>query len=130
MNEAHLAWNCRFYDVSGDSAFAPANYSFGIENQSRHAIEAGISDALSSAPIFTERQIYLVNEAGQHHLGRFDKATEHGNQSWVFNYVTPPENVTNMPSLKNVVNVWEYHSLSLQQIFDQVSAFIASTLNS
>lgn len=80
------------------------------------------------APIVSDRQIYVVDASGNHWLGRFDKVTWRNNQTWAFNYKTPPETFTNMPSLKNVVNVWENQSLTLQQVYDQVSAFIISSL--
>ncbi|MFH1106944.1 MAG: hypothetical protein V1787_03535 [Candidatus Micrarchaeota archaeon] len=129
VEDGYFEWNCKYFDVYGLSAFAQENWTFGIENQSRNAIADGVKNVTPNASISTSQQIYIVNENEQHYLGRFDKTSTLDNQTWAFNYVTTPlESFVGMPSLKNVAIVWENQTLSLQQIFDQVVAFISSTM--
>lgn len=129
VEDGYFEWNCKFVDVYGLSAFVNQNWTFGMENQSRWEIEKGIRNVTPNASVLTNQQVYVVNENGAHYLGRFDKESSLGNQTWAFNYVTTPlEAFVGMPSLKTAVNVWENQTLSLQQIFDQVTTFISSTL--
>ncbi len=129
VEDGYFEWNCKYFDVDGLSAFAPVNLTFGVENQSEHAIEKGIRNVTPNASIHGREQVYIVDENADHFLGRFDKTSELGNQTWAFNYVTTPiETGTNMPSMKQVINVWENQTLTLQQIFNQVTAFISNTL--
>ena len=60
-------------------------------------------------------------------LGTFDKATIKNNQTWAFNYVTSEESFINMPSLFNILNVWQNQSLTFSQIVSQVELFINTT---
>jgi len=94
------------------------------------AIEEGIFYSVVGGvnPIYNNQQIYLVNELGTHYTGTFDKAVEEGNQMWIFNYVIPGESFINMPSLFNILNVWENQSLSYSEIVEQVKSYINGTI--
>lgn len=132
VEDGFFAWNCRYLsDVPGIDALAPANYSLGIENQSRWKIEWGIHGPtlMHFAPIFPDQQIQVVQATGFQNSGRFDKVSSRNNQTWAFNYRTPPENFSSIPSLSNLVNVWENQSLPLQTIYNQVVDFIQATLH-
>jgi len=96
-------------------------------SEGNRAIEIGINNSLPNNPITSNQQIYLVNTSGQHFLGKFDKATILGNQTWAFNYIALGESFTNIPSLFKVLNIWENQSLSFNEIVNQVSIFINST---
>ena len=100
------------------------------ETDSDDAIEQGINNSLvgPNNPIETDQQIYLLNETGGHFLGTFDKSTVKNNQTWAFNYVTSSESFINMPSLFNILNVWENQSLTFDEIVSQVETFINNTI--
>ncbi len=97
------------------------------ETVAREAIEEGINSSTPNATIYTDQQIYIVNEYGEHSLGRFDKVSVLDNQTWGFNYLTGNETATNMTSLFDVVNIWEEMLLTYSQIVSQVSDFIEGT---
>ncbi|MFH1802528.1 MAG: hypothetical protein ABH864_03680 [archaeon] len=92
------------------------------------AIEEGINNAIPDNPIRNDQQVYIVNENGEHYLETFDKTTVYGDQSWLFNYVLPDESFLNVPSVFDIVNVWENMSLSYSEIVNQVETFINDTI--
>lgn len=94
---------------------------------SLNAIEQGINNSLPSNPIEENKQIYVVNEHGQHFLGMFDHVTSRNNQTWAFHYVLPGGSFLGIPSLFKVLNIWENQSLSYSQIVSQVENFINAT---
>ena len=98
------------------------------ETDVNSAIEQGINNSLPNNPIQTIQQIYLVNQTSGHFLGTFDKATIRNNQTWAFNYVSGGESFINMPSLFNILNVWENQSLTFSEIVSQVQNFINQTI--
>ncbi|MCD4759279.1 DNRLRE domain-containing protein [archaeon] len=98
------------------------------ETLAREAIEEGINNSILSSPeIGTDQQIYIRYLDNEQVIGSFDKFTESGNQTWVFNYITDGESYTNITSLRNIVNIWENSSLSYEGIVNQVESFINTT---
>lgn len=137
-------------DIFGTSLYGPTGSSFvgsrdntnsakrpkltiiyGVNGtDSDAAIAEGISNSVLGGglvPVETDQQIYLLNNNGQHYLGTFDKSIVYKNQTWGFHYVLPGGSFINMPSLFNVLNVWENQSLSYNEIAEQVKAYINST---
>jgi len=100
---------------------------FATETEGRSAIEQGIQSILGNTSIETDEKFYIINENDDQYNGSFDKTVEETNQTWIFNYVTEGETMTNIPSLKMVVNVWENQSLYLSEITEQVGEFLNST---
>ena len=94
------------------------------------AIEEGINNSLigPNNPISSNKQIYLLDENGNHYLGTFDRSTIFGNQTWAFDYLLPGESSIGMPSLFSILNVWENRSLSYSEIVNQVETFINNTI--
>ncbi len=91
------------------------------------AIEEGIGNSLPGNQIKSNQQIYLVNEEGNHFLGSFDRATILNNQTWSFHYADNVGALIGMPSLFRVLNIWENHTLSYEEIVSQVESFINVT---
>jgi hypothetical protein len=101
---------------------------YGASNSDGNAaIDLGINHSLPANPVVGNKQVYVVNEWGQHYLGRFDKTTILNNQTWAFNYVMGDDIFTYTPSLFKVLNVWENTSLAYNQIVNQVEVFINAT---
>ena len=99
------------------------------EAEARQAIQQGINNTIPNASVFTDKQIYVINENNTHSRGRFDKVALLNNQTWGFNYLTGNESFTNVSGISrgNIVNIWERISLAYSQIVSQVEAFINST---
>lgn len=99
------------------------------ETLAREAIETGISQSLlGSMEIKTDLRLYIRYINGLQKLGSFDKFVDEGNQSWVFNYVTANESLTNMTSIGTSINIWEMENMTYSEIVGNVSGFINSTL--
>jgi len=128
-----------WYTGSGDVRLIAKDFSgtkfrpkmiivYGVNGTTANdAIVEGILHALPGNLIHSNQQIYLVNNAGQHYTGRFDKATVKNNQTWALNYRLPSESLIGMPSLFKVLNVWENQSLTYAQVKLQVETFINGT---
>jgi hypothetical protein len=97
-------------------------------SSSDEAIEEGINDSLPNNSITSAHQIYLVNETEGHFLGTFDKSTIKNNQTWAFNYISFGESAIGMPSLFNILNIWENNSLTYVEIVGSVGLFINNTI--
>ncbi len=116
-------------DYSTPSQRPVLRITYEISNSSvQQAILEGINHSLPGNPASSEKQIYLVNEFGQHSLGRFDQVTTLDNQTWAFNYVGLSESFINMSSLFRVLNVWQNQSLAYEEIANQVEVFINATI--
>ncbi len=103
--------------------------TYDISNSSANeAIEEGIMNVIPGIPISSNQQIYLVNQNGEHYLGRFDKSTDKDNQTWAFNYFSGSESMINMSSLFNILNIWQNSSVNYTEIVNQVRAFINNTI--
>ncbi len=101
---------------------------YANEAQGDQAIVNGINGSLGvSATVLTNQQIYIVNSAGGHNSGSFDKVATSGNQTWAFNYVTAGESFTNIGSLLQTVNIWENQTLTSADVESRVGTFINDT---
>ena len=98
------------------------------EAEARSAVDEGITNTIPDATIFTDRQLYTVNQAGVQEAGRFDKVALLSSQRWFFNYKTGSETLTGMSGIPTVVNVWENQSLTYSQIVQQVESLISQTV--
>ncbi len=128
----NYSFNVLFNDTNPENTNTSGIYVFTIqpvknETEARQAIAEGITGAIPAAAITTDQQIYIVDQAGQHSLGRFDKTTVSGSQRWAFNYLTGSETFTNIASLLNIVNIWEAQLLTYNGIVQQVTEFIGQT---
>jgi len=98
------------------------------ETSGREAIEEGINNTIENTIVYTDQQIYTVNLSGSHTIGSFDKVARLDNQTWAFNYITGNETATNVDNLRYIVNIWEKSGMFYQEIIDDVTNFINSSL--
>ncbi len=97
------------------------------ETEGRKAIEDAINNTLNSSSVYSDQQIYSVNQSGVHKAGKFDKVAVLNNQTWAFNYVTGSETPISMTSIGNTLVVWENQLLSYDEIIGQVESLINAT---
>lgn len=92
------------------------------------AIVQGIINALgSSAPIYTDQQIYTRNSAGTHKTGTFDKVASSGSKRWTFNYVTANESYQNLGNITPSFYTQEMSNMLAADITTLVENFISNT---
>lgn len=117
--------------MSENSASRPyLNVTYVIvanETAGRNAIEEAISNTINDSLLYSDQQIYVVNQNDQQGTGRFDIVAVLNNQTWAFNYVTGSEAPISMTSIGNTLVVWENQLLSYDEIRGQVELLINST---
>ena len=92
-------------------------------------METGIKNALGNAAITTNQKVYIRHKNLNQYTGTFDKTTTENNQTWLFNYNTTGEHLTNIPNLFNTTLTWENQTLINDTIVTQVQNFITATNN-
>ncbi len=97
------------------------------ESEGDAAIRQGIRNALPSAIIYDEQQVYTRNVSNTQKLGKFDEFAMYSNKRWAFNYITMGESYTNMNNISNVLYVVEITNLPEAEITRQVEVFINAT---
>ncbi len=100
------------------------------ETAGRNAIDLGINQSAlgPTNPRDTSQLIYVVGQTGNQYRATFDKFTDRGNQTWIFNYITSGEAFTYVPPLFHVLNIWENTTLEETDITNQVMGFINNTI--
>jgi len=97
------------------------------ETEARAAIETGISNAVPSASIFTDQQIYVIYDDESQDLVSFDKVAVYNSKYWAFNYVYGDVN-DSTDNVGTTLYSWINWTLTMDQITSQVQALIESTM--
>ncbi len=126
-------WACEAEDTNPSNDQFTDNWTVEIghivvdENEARTAILQGIANTIPASTVTSDQQLYVVNESDNHSTGRFDEVAVLNNQTWGFNYLTGSEQFVSVPSLLNIVNVWQNQSLTYTQLVKSVEQIINST---